>query len=334
MIGCGNVTEVKSGPALGKVPDSSLVAVMRRNIDKARDYAFRHGVKKYFGDARQLINDPEVNAIYIATPPNAHEEYAVASMRAGKAVYVEKPMSLTVESCIRMLEVSKTEKIKLTVAHYRRALPMFNKIKDLLESQTIGTVRTVRISMLLPDKAEMIANTEENWRVKPAVSGGGIFYDLAPHQIDLVNFFFGDMIQSSGFSANQGALYEAEDAVSGIIRLKQNILFSGQWCFTANERQKEDVFEIVGSEGKISFPVFGQEVTLTTGTVETILKFSPPAHVQQPMIEKVVRYFLGEGENPCSAEIAIQSMTVMENFVYGNDSLQVKSAHNRSAASA
>ncbi|MDB5232710.1 MAG: oxidoreductase [Chitinophagaceae bacterium] len=323
IIGCGNVTEVKSGPAFNKVPGSSLVAVMRRNAAKAEDYARRHQVKKWYSNAIELINDPEVNAVYIATPPNVHEEYAIAAMKAGKPVYVEKPMSLTVASCKRMLEVSKATNVKLTVAHYRRALPMFIKIKELLNDRAIGKINTVRISMLLPDKAGMIANSEENWRVNPAISGGGIFYDLAPHQLDLVHYFCGDIIESSGYSANQAGFYEAEDVVTGTMRLQDNILFSGQWCFTTSEELKEDIFEIVGAEGKISFGVFGHEVKLVSGNTETMLQFEPPAHVQQAMIKKVTGYFLGkEEENPCSAEIAMQSMTAMERFVYGSTPLK------------
>src|ERR1044072_2959571 len=90
IIGCGDVTEVKSGPAFNKVPHSALVAVMRRDSEKAKDYAKRHNVPKWYGDAGNLINDPDVNAIYVATPPSSHEEYTIAAVNAGNPVYVEK----------------------------------------------------------------------------------------------------------------------------------------------------------------------------------------------------------------------------------------------------
>src|SRR5688500_7382014 len=101
IIGCGDVCEVKSGPAFSKIANSSLVAVMRRDADKAKDYATRHGVPKFYTDAQQLINDPEVNAVYIATPPAQHEEYAIQSMQTGKPVYVEKPIALNAAACLR-----------------------------------------------------------------------------------------------------------------------------------------------------------------------------------------------------------------------------------------
>src|SRR3954471_12545595 len=128
IIGCGDVTELKSGPAFNKINNSSLVAVMRRDAAKAEDYARRHNVPKWYNDADKLINDPEVNAIYIATPPSSHVMYTMAAIKAGKPVYVEKPMSLDAASAQRMNNYALEQNIKLVVAHYRRALPFFIKI--------------------------------------------------------------------------------------------------------------------------------------------------------------------------------------------------------------
>jgi predicted dehydrogenase len=317
IIGCGDVTEVKSGPAFNKIPGSSLVAVMRRDAAKAEDYAQRHGVPKWYADAYQLINDPDINAIYVATPPGAHEEYTIAALRAGKPVYVEKPMSTDTRSCQRMLKAAEDTGLPLVIAHYRRALPMFLYIKKQMEEKTIGDIRTVRISLLQPDRSSPVSQTNTNWRVDPAIAGAGLFYDLAPHQLDLVLYFFGLPVDIAGNSANQAGLYKAEDVVTGIMRLPGDILFSGQWCYTAAEEAKEDVFEITGSEGKIRFAVFDHHLTIVTSAGEEKKSFQPPAHIQQPMIGKVVQYFLGQGENPCSAADAMGSMEVMETFVYG-----------------
>jgi len=197
IIGCGDVTEVKSGPAFNKVPHSSLVAVMRRDGAKAADYAKRHHVPKWYDDAAQLINDPSINAIYVATPPGSHEEYAIAAINAGKPVYVEKPMSTGLASCLRMQAAADAAGGKLSVAHYRRALPMFNKVKELINEKVIGDIRTVRLSMLQQDRSSIISNTETNWRVDPAIAGAGLFYDLAPHQIDIILYFFGNPLNHS-----------------------------------------------------------------------------------------------------------------------------------------
>ncbi len=317
IIGCGNVTELKSGPAFNKVPHSSLHAVMRRDGVKAQDYAERHGVPVWYDDAMQLINDPKVTAIYVATPPLFHETYAVAAMEAGKPVYVEKPMSVNTAACRRMIAVSSATGSKLSIAHYRRALPKFLKIKTLLAENHIGDIRTISMRMLQPDKSTIITNTKDNWRVNPTLAGAGLFYDLAPHQLDLMMYYFGAPLEAIGFSANQAGLYEAEDAVTGIMRLPGNILFTGQWCYTIAEGMGEDYCEIIGSEGKLGFSIFEHDLTIEKGNEKSKEIFQPPQHIQQPMIEKVVQYFLGKGPNPCSAENAIESMLVMETFAYG-----------------
>jgi predicted dehydrogenase len=316
IIGCGDVTEVKSGPAFNKVPGSSLVAVMRRNGAKAKDYAERHGVPKWYDDGYQLIADPDVNAVYVATPPMYHEEYTVAALKAGKPVYVEKPMSTRLEDCIRMRDVANATGVKLTVAHYRRAVPMFVKIKELLDQQVVGDVRLVRIGMMQPATCNL--QPEDYWRLDPQLGGiGGIFYDLAPHQLDLMVHWFGDVDEVYGTSANQAGLYPSRDIVSGLVKFRNGIIFSGDWCFTVHEDLKEDICGISGSKGKISFQVFGNKVTVCSEGESYQITFDHPQHIQQPMIEKVVEYFSGKGPNPCSADEAIRSMTLMEKFATG-----------------
>ena len=313
IIGCGDVTEVKSGPAFNKVPGSSLVAVMRRNAVKAKDYAGRHHVPKWYDDAGQLLDDPEVNAVYIATPPKFHEEYVIAALQKGKQVYVEKPVTVSAASCKRMMAAAEQYRGKLSVAHYRRALPMFLEIKRAVEY--IGKVKMIRLTLFQPHESSLIAKTQTNWRVVPGISGGGLFFDLAPHQLDILIFIFGNAIQYSGTAVHQTNFYEAEDTVSGIIRFAGNILFSGSWCFTMPESLKEDSCEIIGEKGVIKFAFFGNQVSLTNETGDETFSFIPPEHIQQPMIEKVVSYFSGNEDNPCSAAEALESLEIMEAFI-------------------
>lgn len=314
IIGCGDVTEVKSGPAFNKIPNSSLVAVMRRDAVKAEDYAIRHGVPKWYSNAEELINDPEVDAIYIATPPLQHEEYTLLSLAAGKPVYVEKPVAVNAEAAIRMKNASEQYCTKLSVAHYRRAQPMFLKIKELIEHKELGEVRFVQLKMLQPQDSNIIANSETNWRLDPATSGGGLFHDLAPHQLDLMIYFFGEPLLSSGLGVNQSALSRADDLVTGHVLFKNGVVFNGIWCFTVAETEKADVCEIIGTKGKLSFQVFGNRVVLSKDGEDKTFVFDPIQHVEQPMIEMVTQYFLGNAENPCSIEQAILSMSVMDNF--------------------
>jgi predicted dehydrogenase len=311
IIGCGDVTEVKSGPAFNKVPNSKLVAVMRRNAEKAKGYAQRHRVGKWYNDADDLINDPEVNAIYVATPPLNHEEYAIKAMKAGKPVYVEKPMAINADSAEQIEKFAKEKGVKITVAHYRRQQPLFLKVKELLQQKAIGDVRFIDLKMFQPHQSDIITKTETNWRIDPSVSGGGLFYDLAPHQLDLMLYFFGRPKKISGIAFNSSQYYNADDTTCGQILFDSNVLFNGSWCFTVAERK--DQCEIIGSEGKISFPIFDhKQLLLERERTKTIIEFDRMQHVQQPMIQKVVEYFLGQSPNPCSANEGVEVMKMMD----------------------
>jgi len=314
IIGCGDVTEIKSGPAFNKVAGSKLIAVMRRDAAKAADYAQRHHVGKWYSDADQLLNDADLNAIYIATPPLSHLPYALDALKKGFNVYVEKPVTRNAAEAQQMADAVKQSGLKLTVAHYRRAVPMFLHVKSLLDSNAIGDVRTVQIRMWQSRKPKLVADVETNWRVLPEFSGGGYFHDLAPHQLDLMLYYFGEPEYYKGFSLNQSHATPADDHVCGQILFKNKVVVNGSWCFNVAESETTDTCEIIGTKGKITFPFFGKYVTLKTETEEKTTEFTHPQHIQQPMIEKIVAYFKGEGPNPCSIDEAVTLMKIIDSF--------------------
>ena len=317
IIGCGDVTEIKSGPAFNKVKNSSLVAVMRRDPEKAKDYAFRHDVAKWYSDANSLINDPDVNAIYIATPPSSHEEYTIAALNVEKPVYVEKPMALNSAAAKTMMNIANKKNVKLVVAHYRREQPLFKKIKQLLAENVIGDIRFVKLDFHTKSLTNEELQIPKNaWRVNTSIAGGGLFHDLAPHQLDLMYYFFGEVETVNGIALNQAGLYSADDMVAGNILFKNRVLFNGVWCFNVNEADEKDSCEIIGSKGKIQFSVFGEpKINMTVDGKKENFLFDKLQHVQQPMIEKVVDYFLAKSSNPCSAEEGVKVMEMMDRFV-------------------
>jgi predicted dehydrogenase len=289
---------------------------MRRDADKAKDYAMRHGVPQWYDDAYDLINDENVNAIYIATPPAFHEEYAIAAINAGKSVYIEKPMTLNFASANMIAKVAKEKNIKVSVAHYRRGQPLFNKVKGLLKEKIIGDIRFARLEFYKKQLDKESLNIPKiAWRINAELAGGGLFHDIAPHPVDLMYWFFGDVEKASGYSANQSGMYDADDIVSGNILFKSGVLFNGLWCFNTAEENEKDLCEIQGSEGKIRFPIFEHKKIeiIKNGKTENIL-FEPLEHVQQPLIQKIVDYFLGTGPNPSSAEDGAVVMKLLDDF--------------------
>ncbi len=301
IIGCGDVTEVKSGPAFNKVPQSSLVAVMRRDAEKAKDYAQRHQVPLFFTDANELIHHPEVNAVYVATPPDTHAVYTIATLEAGKPVYVEKPTALNAEEAAAMAKIAAQKNVKLVVAHYRREQPLFQKIKQLLSANVIGAVRTVSLSILQQRLTEMeLQDPKKAWRVDKKIPGG-LFHDLAPHQLDILYTLFGEAKEIKGLHTNQSGAYATDDVITATILFENNILFNGIWSFSATYAHNVDECIIYGDEGILRFSFF-KPSPLIIETKQGIqeLVFPPLQHVQQPMIESTVNYFLGKGPNPCS----------------------------------
>lgn len=313
IIGCGNVTEVKSGPAFRLARNSELMAVMRRNGDLAKDYARRHKVKYWYDDAGALINNPEVDAVYVATPPSSHKQYALMAADAGKPVCVEKPMAMNYRECREMIQHFKSKNLPLFVAYYRRALPRFLKIKSIIDEGRIGKIRLVNVLFYQkPTDADL--KGEPNWRVQPGISGGGYFVDLGSHMLDILQFFLGDIISADGHAAKLSGLYPAEDIVSGSIIFSSGVQGTGIWCFTAFDQL--DRTEIVGEKGKITYATFGNSpVTIETPQGIETLGLPNPRHIHQPLIQTVVDELNGKGHCPSTGYTASRTNWVMERLM-------------------
>lgn len=308
------MTEVKSGPAFQKADRSRLVAVMRRDAALAEDYARRHGVPKWYSDANQLIEDPEVDAVYIATPPAYHKPYTLAAARAGKPVYVEKPMALDFAECEAMIAACKQAGVPLFVAYYRRGLPHFLHIKQLLESGAIGEIRYVSTTHYGRPSDRDRDRDHLPWRVQPQLSGGGYFLDVGSHTLDILDFLLGPVEEARGFAANQGGLYPAEDIVSGSYRFASGVQGMGTWCFSAYDRAEWN--EIVGSEGKLIFSTFSETpVRLITRSGEQQFPVQHPAHIQQPLIQTIVNELLGQGHCASTGVSGARTSKVMDELI-------------------
>jgi len=314
ILGVGDVCEVKSAPAMNKIEHSKLVAVMRRTGEKARDYARRHNVPKWYADADELLNVPEINAIYIATPPNAHAKLTRKAAEVGKPVYVEKPMARTYNECQSMIKACKQADVPLYVAYYRRALPNFLKIKELVDNGEIGKVRAVNIQLHEPNDTEMIARQSDNWRVQPEIAGGGYFYDLASHQLDFLDFLLGSIAEAHGISENQTGFYEASDVVTGTFRFENGVIGTGSWCFNGSEISSIDRTKIIGSKGQITYPTFGDgHVLLETNDGHSHrFDFKMPHHIEQPLIQLVVDDLLGKDTCPSTGISGARTNWVLE----------------------
>ncbi len=316
FIGCGEVTEKKSGPAFNEVEGSRVVAVMSRNADKARSYAERHGIPKWYTDPQELIDDAEVNAVYIATPPSSHATFAIMAMKAGKPVYIEKPLAASYEDCARINRISEQTGVPCFVAYYRRYLPYFRKVKDIILSGVIGNVANVQIRFSVPPRDLDYQSDRLPWRLQPDIAGGGYFYDLAPHQLDLLQDIFGVITRAHGYCANRAHLYDAEDTISACFFFENGVPGSGSWCFVGHQSAKEDCVEVIGEKGTLSFSVYNYDpIQLVTSEGKTSIVIPNPPYVQLPIIKSVIEDIQGIGICDCTSVSATPVNWVMDRIL-------------------
>ena len=315
IIGCGKVTEQKSGPAFSKVAGSRLVAVMRRDKALAEDYARRHNVPRFYSDPDQLISDKEVNAVYIATPPGSHADYAVRALKAGKPDYIEKPMAANYRECVMINEMAELTGIPVYVAYYRRTLPGFQLIKKLIDAGEIGKPRFANFQIYnYASEDEKSGNLP--WRVIPEISGAGHFFDLGSHQLDFLDYLFGPVLKVSSLTANQGQLYKAEDFVSASFLFRDNIVGNGIWSFSVSREANRDYFEITGDKGIIKTSTFTYDPIVlvnSAGTKEFMNE--RPENIQFYLIEQIVRALSGEGDVVSTGATAARTSRVLDEVV-------------------
>ncbi|MFK7814448.1 MAG: Gfo/Idh/MocA family protein [Maribacter sp.] len=318
ILGVGDVCEIKSAPAMQKIINSEVVAVMRRNGEKAKDYADRHDVGTWYDNADALINDQNVNAIYIATPPQAHKDLTIMAAKSGKPIYVEKPMARTTIECQQMIDASIRANVPLYIAYYRRRLPNFEKLKSLLNDGAIGNIRMVNVEMLKTLDPDIVANITSsmpiNWRVDPSISGGGYFFDLASHQFDYLDYALGPIKSVSGFAGNQAKKYLAADIISSSFVFENGIVGTGSWCFTVDKVSEKDQMTFIGSKGQIRISFFGEPKIILerAGSSMETFEFENPYHIQQPLIQTIVDDLLGSGLCPSTGDSGIRTNWVME----------------------
>ncbi|MFW6155646.1 MAG: Gfo/Idh/MocA family protein, partial [Planctomycetota bacterium] len=243
IVGCGDVVEKKSGPSIARADRSRIVAVMRRDADKARPFAEANGVELCTDDAAAVIGHPDVDIVYVATPPASHQAYVLAAARAGKPVLVEKPMGLTAADSRAMIDACDAADVELFVAYYRRFQPHAMKMTELIESGRLGTPVAAQIDFALAAPPTY----EWGWRIEPSISGGGLFVDVVSHRIDLMIRLLGSPDVVRGLTATFGTTAAVEDVVAATIRFANGVVCSVQGDFAST--RTADRFVIAGTHG-------------------------------------------------------------------------------------
>jgi predicted dehydrogenase len=321
MIGCGEVARTKSGPGLCRADHSTLVAVADRRGDRAEAYAREHGVARWHDDADAIIGAGDVDSVYVATMTESHRDLVLRCAAAGKPVLTEKPMGMSPAECLAMIEACRAARVPLWVAYYRRALPRFLKVRDLVRDGAIGDVRMVvtRHFQRIP-APEAMRGPFWGWRLDPARSGGGIFFEAVGHTLDILDFILGPIAEARAFAANQAGAYPPEDVVTAAFRYERGAFGGGAWCFAADCDDEHN--EIVGSKGRITFSTFPPlappagrapvPIRLLRGDAVEEFPIADPPYVHQPLIQSIVDEMNGTGRCPSTAESALRTARVID----------------------
>jgi predicted dehydrogenase len=310
MIGCGNVTEHKSAPAYQQTSGFELLAVSARTPGKAKDYASRHQVPRFYDDASLLIKDPDIDAVYIATPPDSHLELALLVAAAGKICCIEKPMAINTQQCDQILHAFQQQGLPLFVAYYRRSLPGFVAIKHALASGEIGIIRHIHWQYSRPPSAIDISN-QPNWRTQKHIAPGGYFDDLASHGLDIMAFFAGHVSQAKGLACNQQGLYSAYDAVVASLLFANGATATGSWNFASELYQ--DKMQILGSQGSIELSVFGDEPAMVSNKQgQYQIEMPKPNPIQGHFVAALAAHLLSGIEHPSQGASARHTSWMMD----------------------
>lgn len=316
MIGVGDVTRKKSAPSFNKIDQSALVAIGSRTPGKARKFADEHSIMKVYDDPTGVISDPDVDAVYIATPPDVHTEYALKVIEAGKPVYIEKPMARTHRECQLINEAADRNKVPVFVAYYRRSLEYFQKVKEVLDSGKLGRILALHIEQHFAARQEDFNRESPPWRVVPDISGGGYFHDMGCHALDILFYLFGDPVSATGRATNLAGIYAPEDTITALVHLPGGLLLTGNWSFVVPEAYQRDRVYITGKHGELSFSIFSfepiqMEIRGKTGTISA----AQPEHIQMPFIQSIVDQLTGTGTCHSTGKTAAVTSRVMEEIL-------------------
>lgn len=326
ILGCGDISDKRGAPAINAQPQSRLVCVQSRSAANAASFAERHGAKWHTPHRVELLSDPDVQAVYIATEHHRHHEDVLAAAEAGKHILVEKPMALTTAHCREMIAACQANGVALQVAYYRRYYPKMIRMKELLDSGAIG--EPVTASIHLAGRISREAATPANWRLNAELSGGGALVDTGSHRLDLLCWLLGEPERVAALAECREMPIQAPDMESLLIRMRSGVHVVTRHGYRT---RSEDEFTIVGTEGTLSAtPVDGPEVRLTGGGGQSYGAVHPgmgqvssetregawelPKHrnVHYPLFEDFTQHILA-GEAPrYTGEDGMQATRVIE----------------------
>jgi predicted dehydrogenase len=294
LVGCGDIARKRVAPALRDLDNCELVAVSRADAARAESFASEFGAKRWHADWHELLRDPEVEAVYVATPVHLHAEQAVAAAETGRHVLCEKPMALSVAECERMNAAAEANGVRLGVAYYRRFYPAVERLREILESGEIGVPVVAQVNAF--ERFDPAPGHPRSWLLDKQLSGGGPMFDFGCHRVEVLVNLFGDVAAVKGLASN--VLFErvVEDTACALLRFERGT--QGVISVTHAAREPRDTLEVFGSEGSVRVDVLNEgRLRVRTVDGERVESHPPHANLHQPLIDDFARAVV-EGSPP------------------------------------
>jgi predicted dehydrogenase len=294
LIGCGDIARKRVAPALRELENCELVAVSRADATRAESFAKEFGAKGWHADWRELVKDPEVEAVYVSTPVYLHAEQAVAAAEAGKHILCEKPLALTAAECERMNAAAEANGVLLGVAYYRRFYPAVERVRELLESGELGLPVVVQVNAF--ERFDPAPDNPRRWLLDRQRAGGGPLMDFGCHRIELLLSLLGKLANVRAVSGNVLFRREVEDTICALLQFESGA--QAVLSVTHAAREPQDTLEIFGSEGSVRAEVLNEgTLRFRSGGGERIEAHPPHPNLHQPLIEDFAQAVV-EGRPP------------------------------------
>jgi len=309
VVGIGDIVRKRVGPAILEQPDSTLYACLTRDPGAKAAQLESLAPEKVYTEIEPLLADPNVQAVYLATPVFLHAAQAIASLRAGKDVLVEKPMALDAAEAAEICKAAQQTGRRLAVAYYRRFWSRFQLVKEMLDRGQFGRVVLVRIALHSwhrPDPA-----TPGGWRASRKLSGGGVLPDVGSHRLDLLAWWFGLPRRLVADVSTLVQDFDGEDSASILMVLAGGAQFTGS--FHWNSRTWTDEIHVVGTEAKVALsPCDGDAAVITVGRDVEDRRIPKPQNAHYPLIDDFARAIIEDRPPRFTADDGMKATQIID----------------------
>ncbi|NJD04497.1 MAG: Gfo/Idh/MocA family oxidoreductase [Ruminiclostridium sp.] len=247
VIGAGGIADRRTIPGMMLAKNAELVAVMEVNMGLAEKIRSKYNAKRAYDSEAALLADPEVEAVYIASPVNCHKEQALKAAKAKKHLLMEKPLALTSGDALEIAEACRNEGILCAAGFMMRYHAYHQKMREIIKSGKLGQIVSCRgqLSCWYPD-------IEGAWRQKKALGGGGALMDMGIHCIDLIQYITGlKAVKVGALTATNTFKYEVDDSSSTILQLENGAFCYVDANFNIPDAAVKGRLEIYGTKGSL-----------------------------------------------------------------------------------